>query len=291
MSILAIARNFDGEPNIVTMVTDDSAAEVTTNDYFTSAASVSEIEVLNNGEFEISLTDLWLIYLSDGIGFYTYNSETGAFVELAGNAGLSSTLSSGNIFVGNVSNVATGVAMSGDGTISNSGVFAIAADVIVNADISASAAIAYSKLAALTSANILVGSAGNVATVVAMSGDVAISNTGATTIQADAITTAKILDGAVTLLKLHSGISPSHIIKFAGQPTTVGGNATEAFTVTGAVGATDTAFVQIVNNGTGNVTALQAVVTDNTLTVTFSADPQADTVFNYQLIRAVSSPA
>jgi hypothetical protein len=51
---------------------------------------------------------------------------------------------------------------------------------IVNADISASAAIAFSKLAALTSANILVGSAGNVATSVAMSGDIGISNAGAT---------------------------------------------------------------------------------------------------------------
>lgn len=58
---------------------------------------------------------------------------------------------------------------------------------IVNADLSASAAIAYSKLAALTSANILVGSAGNVATSVAMSGDVFIDNTGATAVQANAV--------------------------------------------------------------------------------------------------------
>ena len=53
---------------------------------------------------------------------------------------------------------------------------------IVNADINASAAIAFSKLAALTSANILVGNSSNVATAVAMSGDVTISNTGATTV-------------------------------------------------------------------------------------------------------------
>lgn len=63
---------------------------------------------------------------------------------------------------------------------------------IVNADISASAAIAFSKLAALTSANILVGSAGNVATSVAMSGDAAISNAGALTIGAAAVTPSKI---------------------------------------------------------------------------------------------------
>lgn len=51
---------------------------------------------------------------------------------------------------------------------------------IVNADVSASAAIDFSKLASLTSANILVGSAGNVATAVAMTGDIAITNGGVT---------------------------------------------------------------------------------------------------------------
>lgn len=96
-----------------------------------------------------------------------------------------------------------------------------------------------------------------------------------------------VTNGSVTLAKLAAGITPSHIVKYAGQPTTVGGAAAEAFTVTG-IAATDLAFVQIVNNGTGNVTALQAVCTTNTLTVTFSADPQADTVFNYQILRAAA---
>lgn len=51
---------------------------------------------------------------------------------------------------------------------------------IVNADVNASAAIAYSKLASLTSAHILVGSAGNVATDTAVTGDVSITNGGVT---------------------------------------------------------------------------------------------------------------
>lgn len=107
------------------------------------------------------------------------------------------------------------------------------------------------------------------------------------TIGAGAVTTSTIAAGAVTLAKLATGITPSHIVKFAGQPTTVGGAAAEAFTVTGAA-ATDLAFVQIVDNGTGNVTALQAAVTTNTLTVTFSGNPGSDTVFNYQLLRAAA---
>lgn len=188
------------------------------------------------------------------------------------------SLSSGNILVGSAGNVATSVAVTGDVTISNAGVTAIAAGAIVNADVNAAAAIDFSKLAALPSAQILVGSAGNVATAVAMSGDVAISNTGATTIQA----------GAVELSMLATAIAPAAVIKFMNQVTTVGGAAAEAFTVTGAVGATDRAFVQVVNDGTANVTVLQAVVTDNTLTVTFSANPGNDTVINYQIVRATS---
>jgi hypothetical protein len=57
------------------------------------------------------------------------------------------TLTSGNILVGNGSNVATSVAMSGDVTITNAGVAAIASNVIVDGNISASAEIAVSKLA------------------------------------------------------------------------------------------------------------------------------------------------
>lgn len=140
----------------------------------------------------------------------------------------------------------------------------------------------------LSDGNIFVGNVSGVATSVTMSGDATIINTGALTIAADAITTAKILNANVTLAKLAAGITPSHVIKFANQVTTVGGAAAEAFTVTGAAAATDRAFVQVVNDGTGNVTVLQAVVTNNTLTVTFSANPGNDTVINYQIIRVAS---
>lgn len=144
------------------------------------------------------------------------------------------------------------------------------------------------NLNALTSGHIFVGNSSNVATDVPLSGDATLDNAGAMTIANDAITTVKIDDAAVTLAKLAAGITPSHVIKFGGQLTTVGGAAAEAFTVTGALAATDFAFVQIVDNGSNNVTALQAVVTNNTLTITFSGDPGAGAVVNYQLIRAAS---
>lgn len=72
---------------------------------------------------------------------------------------------------------------------------------IVNADINASAAIAFSKLAALTSGNILVGNGSNVATSVAMSGDVTMDNTGATSIGANKVTNSMLAQIATARFK------------------------------------------------------------------------------------------
>ena len=336
MSITAIARNFNGDPNIVTIVSDNTLAEITTTGYLLQADILADIELLQNGEFEWTATDLVLIYYSPAqIGFFTHDATNNTFDELAPSGGLSNTLQSGHIFVGNVSNVATDIAMSGVIAITNAGVTSIVDGSIVNADINASAAIDFSKLAALPSTQILVGSAGNVATAVTVTGDVVISNTGVTAISAGVIVNADInaaaaiafsklatlasgnilvgsaggvatsvaMSGDVTisnagvtaigagkvlLAMLGTDIAPAAVIKFMNQVTTVGGAAAEAFTVTGAVAATDRAFVQVVDNGTNNVTVLQAVVTTNTLTVTFSADPGNDCVINYQLVRAAS---
>ena len=135
------------------------------------------------------------------------------------------------------------------------------------------------------STNVTVGSYAAIGTV-----DTANLADGAVTtvkLDADAVTNAKIADDAVSLENLDSGITPSHIVVFAGQPTTAGGGAAEAITVTGAA-ATDLAFVEMVDDGTNNVTIVNAVVTTNTLTVTFSGDPGADCVINYQLLRAAA---
>jgi len=229
--ITSLLRNFNGDPNIVTIVTTSNLAAITTNGFWTLPATIQEVADIQHSVFEFAATDLILISYSGGIGFFTFNDATNAFVALTANGGLSSTLSSGNIFVGSAGNVATGVAMSGDATM---------------------------------------------------------ANTGALTIASNAITTAKIAAAQVTLAKLAAGIAPAAVIKFAGQVTTAGGSATEVITVTGAVAATDRAFVQVVDNGTNNVTLLQAVVTTNTLTLTFSGDPAANTIVNYQLVRAAS---
>ncbi len=115
-------------------------------------------------------------------------------------------LTSGNIIVGNASNVATSVAMSGDITINNTGVTAISNGAIVDADVNASAGIAFGKLASLTSGNILVGNGSNVATSVAMSGDITISNAGVTAIGSGVIVNADINASAeIAVSKLANG--------------------------------------------------------------------------------------
>ena len=70
---------------------------------------------------------------------------------------------------------------------------------VTNDKVNASAAIDYSKLAALADGNILVGNGSNVATSVNPSGDIDISNAGVFSIAADAVTAAKIgvLDAAL----------------------------------------------------------------------------------------------
>lgn len=179
----------------------------------------------------------------------------------------STTLTNAHILVGNVSNVATDVAVTGDVTISNAGVTDISAGVIVNNDVNASAAIARSKLASgsafrvvtndtsgvmtdaaaitasralvsdtngipthstvtttelgyvsgvtsaiqtqlgakvsttLTDSQILVGNASNVATAVAVTGDVTITNAGVTAIGAEKVTNAQMAQMIASRIK------------------------------------------------------------------------------------------
>ena len=75
---------------------------------------------------------------------------------------------------------------------------------IINANIKSDAAIAYSKLAALNSAQILVGNGSNVPTAVSVTGDVTISNAGVTAIAAGAVVTADLADSAVTTAKVNA---------------------------------------------------------------------------------------
>jgi hypothetical protein len=146
MSVLAIARNFDGNPNIVTMVVDDTLMTITTDGYLTTPSIDAEIQLLQNGEFQWAATDLVLISYSGGIAFFTHDATNNTFVANPPAGGVSSTLPSAEIIVGNASNVATAVAMSGDVHISNAGATTIQAGAVTGSKI-ANNAVDYAQLA------------------------------------------------------------------------------------------------------------------------------------------------
>jgi hypothetical protein len=161
-------------------------------------------------------SDTYILTISDaGVSVPSVGSVTNTSVAADAAIAFSklASLTSGNVLVGNSSNVPTSVAVTGDVTISNTGVTSIASGAVVNADINASAAIAHSKLASMSSGNILVGSSGSVPTSVAVTGDVTISNAGLTTIANDAVTFGKM--------------QPVSGFSIVGKPTTGSGDIAE----------------------------------------------------------------
>lgn len=107
--------------------------------------------------------------------------------------------------------------VSGDITIGSTGTAAIGSGVIVNADVSASAAIAHSKLANITAGQVLLGNSSNVPTATALSGDVTVNSSGVTAIGSGVIVDA---DVSVSAAIAGSKISPD----FGSQNITTSGN-------------------------------------------------------------------
>jgi len=106
-------------------------------------------------------------------------------------------LGDSQILVGSSISKVAARTMLGDIAISNTGVTSIGTGVIVDADVNSAAAIAFDKLAALTSGNLLVGSSTNVATSVNPGGDVDISDTGVFSIQSEVIVNADLATNAI----------------------------------------------------------------------------------------------
>jgi hypothetical protein len=157
MAITAIARNFDGNPNIVTVVTTDTLSTITTAGYLTGAAILAEIEALQNGNFQWASTDIVLISYAPNflINFFTYDPVNFTFIANPAAGGVTNTLPSGDIFVGNGSNLAQARAISGDATLSNTGVLTVAAGAITGSKI-ANNAVDYAQLALDVAASVTV---------------------------------------------------------------------------------------------------------------------------------------
>ena len=170
---------------------------------------------------------------------------------------------------------AAGSGLSGgsDGTfgITTGGVTSamIANGAIVNADVNTSAGIEFSKLEQLTSANIIVGSAGNVPTAVATSGDVTISNTGAMTIGTGVVETAMLADNAVNADKLaNDAVDTAAIVDLNVTTAKLAANAVTAAKL--ADDAVDTAAIVDLNVTTGKIA--NAAVTATQLATSVAGD-------------------
>ena len=148
-------------------------------------------------------------------------------------------MTAGYILVGNGSTVPVAVAVSGDLTMGNDGTAAIASGVVVNADVNAAAAIAFSKLATLASGNLLIGSAGGVPTSVAMSGDVTLVAAGTASIASDVIVNADINTAAAIA---HTKLAP---IAAASVLMGAVGNIPTATAITGDIGLTNAGVASI----------------------------------------------
>lgn len=143
MAITAIARNWDYAPGSVGVVTTDDLTAITTPGYLTDEAD--NIALLNNGAFEWMDTDFVYIAYDGGQGSFVRDAGDECFVALPASGGLSDTLPSGDIFVGSASNIATGVTMSGDATMANTGAITIASGAVTSAKL-ASSTIQYARV-------------------------------------------------------------------------------------------------------------------------------------------------
>ena len=184
----------------------------------------------------ITLTDNYE-FKKNALGHPVRDTFTAAnldMIDAAIHAGVS-PLTSAKIIVGNVSNVAAGVAMSGDITISNAGVTAIGADKVANSMLEnmtrgtvkvGGASDAPTDLSAKTDAQILVGDGTDVNSV-AMSGDVTIDNTGVTVLGAGKVSNDQLENIAQGSIKVGGALNAPTDLDAKGDAKILIGDATD----------------------------------------------------------------
>lgn len=169
------------------------------------------------------------------------------------------SITSGSVLIGNASNVPTATAISGDITLSNTGVTAIASGVIVDADINASAAIADTKLATISTANKVSNSATTATSANTNSAIVARDATGnfsANTITANltgtASTATNIAGGGAGTIPYNTGAGATTQLAAgaSGQFLKSGGAAAPSWATLALTDMPDAAFKKSVNAAT-----------------------------------------
>lgn len=137
MAITSIARDFQPEPAIIRMSATDNLSVITTVNYWTTQADV--IQQLNKGAFTIDNGEVVLAQYGDGQGFLEFDSTNQTFAALPNSGNVTNSLPSGQVFVGNGSNVVQARALTGAIAITNTGVTSINAGAVSAADLAANA--------------------------------------------------------------------------------------------------------------------------------------------------------
>ena len=108
------------------------------------------------------------------------------------------------------------------------------------------------------------------------------------TVTALSVGTAQLAANGVTLAKLASGITPSHVVKYAGKVTWSGSGASKAATVSGVL-STDIVTATIQTAPSQAAYLVSVAPTTDTVTSTLSAaNTSNDAVIAYQVLRAAS---
>ena len=254
------------------LAADDTIAEITASDYFLGLVG------------ELQLGSLIFISASDGDGMYVVDAITYPNYQGTGGAvTIASYGPAGSVATANIQDLAVTTAKIAAEAVTTAKIAddavdadKLASNAVVNASVAAAAAIDFSKPATLTSGNVLVGSAGNVPTSVAMSGDATIVASGAVTL--GAVVNASKAD-TYAPEETVAGLPVLHVFNMAGGATATRSIATAqkitavaAWAVLkGAGSASDT--VQVKNAAGNAITdALDCNVSDEVLVRAGSID-------------------
>lgn len=263
---------------------------VTGNQFDVATASSSRI-VVNADNIDLATTGVaastYQSVTVDAYGRVTAGTNPTTLSGFGITDAASSSLTSGYVYIGNSGGIATGTAISGDITISNTGNVQIASNTIVNADINSSAAIALSKLATGTSGQIIVANASGIPTWVSETGDVTISDTGVTAIASNVIVNADInsaaaidysklsLSNSITVTDLQAGapragfnstlrtVTSSNTLVSSDLAKLIVANSSSDMNITISTSATfnDGDRIDLLRAGTGEVTVLGSGIT------------------------------
>ena len=159
----------------------------------TASATTGKVLTYDGTKFAPATPGSGSLALDDLSDVVITSPATTQFVRYNGTNFVNATISAGDVptlnqnTTGNAATVTTNANLTGDVTSSGNAT-AIASNVIVNDDINTAAAIALSKLASGTSAQVVIANGSGVPTYNSLTGDVTVTNTGVTAIGATKVT-------------------------------------------------------------------------------------------------------